>query len=93
LRPKGSVHMQTTSSVFDDLARLMTGAMGMAQGAGEEAKSFMRAQADRFVAEMDLVGRDEFEAVKQMAADARAEADALRARVDALEAALKARAG
>lgn len=83
--------MQTTSSVFDDLARLMTGAMGMAQGAGDEAKSFMRAQADRFVAEMDLVGRDEFEAVKQMAADARAEADALRARVDALEAALKAR--
>ena len=83
--------MQTTSSVFDDLARLMTGAMGVAQGAGDEAKSFMRAQADRFVAEMDLVGRDEFEAVKQMAADARAEADALRARVDALEAALKAR--
>jgi len=83
--------MQTTSSVFDDLARLMTGAMGMAQGAGEEAKSFMRAQADRFVAEMDLVGRDEFEAVKQQAADARAEADDLRARVEALEAALKAR--
>ena len=83
--------MQTTSSVFDDLARLMTGAMGMAQGAGEEAKSFMRAQADRFVAEMDLVGRDEFEAAKQMAADARAEADALRARVEALEAELKAR--
>lgn len=83
--------MQTTSSVFDDLARLMTGAMGMAQGAGEEAKSFMRAQADRFVAEMDLVGRDEFEAVKQMATDARAEADELRARVDALEAALRAR--
>ncbi len=67
--------MQTQSSVFDDLARLMTGAMGMAQGASEEAKSFMRAQADRFVAEMDLVGRDEFEAVKQLAADARAEAE------------------
>lgn len=83
--------MQTQSSVFDDLARLMTGAMGMAQGAGEEAKSFMRAQADRFVAEMDLVGRDEFEAAKQMAAEARAEVDALRARVEALEAALKAR--
>jgi BMFP domain-containing protein YqiC len=63
--------MQTTSSVFDDLARLMTGAMGMAQGAGDEARSFMRSQADRFVAEMDLVGRDEFEAVKQLAADAR----------------------
>jgi BMFP domain-containing protein YqiC len=81
--------MQTTSSVFDDLARLMTGAMGMAQGAGQEAKSFMRAQADRFVAEMDLVSRDEFEAVKEMAAAARAEADALKARIEALEAASK----
>ncbi|MFO1019025.1 MAG: accessory factor UbiK family protein [Hyphomonadaceae bacterium] len=83
--------MQTQSSVFDDLARLMTGAMGMAQGMGDEAKSFMRGQADRFVAEMDLVSRDEFEAVKQMAADARAEADALRERLTALEAALQAR--
>ncbi|MES1158727.1 MAG: accessory factor UbiK family protein [Terricaulis silvestris] len=81
--------MQTQSSVFDDLARLMTGAMGMAQGVSDEAKSFMRAQADRFVAEMDLVSRDEFEAVKQMAADARAEADDLAKRVEALEAALK----
>jgi BMFP domain-containing protein YqiC len=78
--------MQTQSSVFDDLARLMTGAMGMAQGMREEAKGFMRAQADRFVAEMDLVGRDEFEAMKQLAAEARAEADALRERVAALEA-------
>ena len=77
--------MQTQSSVFDDLARLMTGAMGMAQGVNDEAKSFMRAQADRFVAEMDLVGRDEFEAVKEIAAQARAEADALRERVEALE--------
>ncbi len=83
--------MQTQSSVFDDLARLMTGAMGMAQGMSDEAKSFMRTQADRFVAEMDLVGRDEFEAVKQLAAEARAEADALRERVAALEAELKAR--
>lgn len=80
--------MQTQSSVFDDLARLMTGAMGMAQGMSDEAKSFMRGQADRFVAEMDLVSRDEFEAVKQMAAEARAEAEALRARLEALEAKL-----
>lgn len=83
--------MQTQSSVFDDLARLMTGAMGVAQGMGEEARSFMRSQADRFVAEMDLVGRDEFEAVKQLAAEARAEADELRQRVAALEAALAGR--
>ena len=81
--------MQTQSSVFDDLARLMTGAMGMAQGMGDEARSFMRSQADRFVAEMDLVGRDEFEAVKQLASEARAEAEDLRKRVAALEAALQ----
>jgi BMFP domain-containing protein YqiC len=85
--------MQTQSSLFDDLARLMTGAMGMAQGVGDEAKSFMRAQADRFVAEMDLVGRDEFEAVKQLAAEARAEADDLRGRVAELEAMLKEAVG
>jgi BMFP domain-containing protein YqiC len=81
--------MQTQSSVFDDLARLMTGAMGMAQGMGDEAKNFMRSQSDRFVAEMDLVGRDEFEAVKQLASEARAEAEALRERVTALEAAIQ----
>ena len=83
--------MQTQSSVFDDLARLMTGAMGMAQGMGDEARSFFLSQADRFVAEMDLVGRDEFEAVKQLASEARAEAEELRKRVAALEAALKER--
>lgn len=83
--------MQSQSSVFDDLARLMTGAMGMAQGASQEAKSFMRAQADRLVAEMDLVSRDEFEAAKDMAAQARAETQALAARVAELEAKLRER--
>ena len=80
--------MQTQSSVFDDLARLMTGAMGVAQGMGQEAEGFLRAQADRFVAEMDLIGRDEFEAVKQMAADLKTENDELRARLEALEASI-----
>ncbi len=80
--------MQSQSSFFDDLARLMTGAVGMAQGVQEEAKSFMRAQADRMVAELDLVRRDEFEAMKQVAQDARAEADELRARIEVLEKAL-----
>ncbi|MGE0828318.1 MAG: accessory factor UbiK family protein [Hyphomonadaceae bacterium] len=83
--------MQTQNTVFDDLARLMTGAMGMAQGVQAEAKGFVRAQADRFVADMDLVSREEFEAVKQMAAEARAEADSLKARLEALEARLGAR--
>lgn len=77
--------MQSQNTVFDDIAKLMIGAMGMAQGMGAEAKSFMRGQADRLVADMDLVTREEFEAVKQLAADARAEADALRARLEALE--------
>ncbi|MDX2237902.1 MAG: accessory factor UbiK family protein [Hyphomonadaceae bacterium] len=77
--------MQSQNSVFDDVAKLMTGAMGMAQGLTAEAKTFLRAQADRVVADMDLVSRDEFEAVKQLAADARAEADDLRARLEALE--------
>lgn len=78
--------MQSQSAFFDDLARLMTGAMGMAQGLQDEAKTFLRVQADRMAQELDLVPREEFEAVKQMAADAKAEADALRARLEALEA-------
>lgn len=56
--------MQTQSTLFDDLARLMTGAMGVAQGVGDEAKTFVRTQADRFVADMDLVSRDEYEALR-----------------------------
>jgi BMFP domain-containing protein YqiC len=80
--------MQSQSTLFDELARAMTGAMGMASGLQDEAKSFLRAQADRIVAEMDLVGREEFEAMKQLAMDARAEADALRDRLEALEAKL-----
>lgn len=80
--------MQSQSTIFDELARAMTGAMGMAAGLQDEAKSFLRAQADRIVAEMDLVSREEFEAIKQLAADARAEADSLRERLDALEAKL-----
>lgn len=82
--------MQTQSTLFDDLAKVMTGALGVAQGVGDEAKSFVRSQADRFVADMDLVGRDEFEAQRHIALDAKAEAEALRARVDALEAKLEA---
>jgi hypothetical protein len=67
----------------------MTSAMGVAQGLQDEARTFLRAQADRVVADMDLVGREEFEAVKQMAREAQAEAAALRARLEALEAQLR----
>ncbi|HWA21588.1 MAG TPA: accessory factor UbiK family protein [Caulobacterales bacterium] len=84
--------MQTQSPIFDDLAKAMTGAMGMAAGLTEEAKSLFRAQAARLVAEMDLVGRDEFEAIKQLAAETRAENETLKARLAAVEEKLGKRA-
>lgn len=73
--------MQTQGTVFDDLARLMTGAMGVAQGVSEEAKTFMRTQADRFVADMDLVSRDEFEAMQETVRDLRAKVEELEAKL------------
>ncbi|MFO0437460.1 MAG: accessory factor UbiK family protein [Phenylobacterium sp.] len=72
--------MQTQNPVLDELARLTHAAMGLAQSAGEEARAAFRAQADRWVAELDLVRRDEIEALK-------AEIAALRAEVAALSAA------
>jgi BMFP domain-containing protein YqiC len=83
--------MQRTSGLVDEMARLMTGAIGVAQGVQDEAKSFMRAQAERVAADMDLVSRDEFEAVKTLAARAKEEAEALKQRVAALEALLATR--
>lgn len=83
--------MQSQSIFFEGVGRAMTGALGVAQGLSDEARAFMRSQADRVAAEFDLVTRDEFETVRQMAAEARAEVEALRARVEALEAALSAR--
>ena len=69
--------MQTRNPFLDELAKLTTNAMGLAQAAGEEAKTALRAQADRMAAEFDLVRRDEFEALK-------AELEALRAEVATL---------
>ena len=80
--------MQTKNPFLDEFAQLMTNAMGAAQGVNDEVKAVMRAQAERFIADMDLVGREEFEAVKAAAIAAREEAEALRARLDALEARL-----
>jgi Uncharacterized protein conserved in bacteria len=65
--------MQTRNPIMDELAKLGTGAMGLAQAAGEEARTAMRAQADRFVADMDLVRRDEFDALKAEIQTLRAE--------------------
>jgi BMFP domain-containing protein YqiC len=78
--------MQTRNPIFDEFAKLATGAAGVAQGVGEEARSFWRAQVERIIADMDMVRRDEFDAVKDLAAAARSEVDALKARLEALEA-------
>lgn len=65
--------MQTRNPFLDEFAKLSTSAMGLAQAAGEEAKTAFRAQADRFAAEMDLVRKDEFDALKAEVAALRAE--------------------
>ncbi len=65
--------MQTQNPFLDEFAKLSTAAMGMAQAAGEEAKAALRAQADRLVAEFDLVRRDEIQALKDEVAALRAE--------------------
>ncbi|MBU1325202.1 MAG: accessory factor UbiK family protein [Alphaproteobacteria bacterium] len=70
--------MQTRNPLLDEFAKLTTGAMGLAQAAGEEAKSAMRAQTDRMVAELDLVRRDEFDVLKAEIAALRAELAALK---------------
>lgn len=65
--------MQTQNPFLDEMAKLTSAAMGLAQTAGEEAKAAFRAQADRLAAEMDLVRRDEFDAMKAEIAALRAE--------------------
>ena len=70
--------MQTRNPILDEFAKLTTGAMGLAQAAGEEAKTAFRAQTDRIAAEMDLVRRDEFDALKAEVAALRAELAALK---------------
>ena len=77
--------MQTKNPILDELAKFTTAAAGFAQAAGEEAKTQFRSQADRFVAEMDLVRRDDLDALKAEIAALRAEIAALRAEVAALK--------
>lgn len=78
--------MQTRSKIFDDMSQLMTNAMGVAQGAREEAETAMKSLVDRWLADRDFVTREEFDAVRTMAQKAREENEALKARLDALEA-------
>ena len=80
--------VQTTNRFFDEVARLMNDAAGVAQGVRREFETLFRSQAERFLRDLDMVKREDFEAVKDMARLAREENEALKARVTALEAAL-----
>ena len=83
---------QTQNRFFDEIARLMNDAAGVASGVRREFDTLFRTQADRVLRDLDLVKREEFEAVKEMARLAREENEALHARVTALEAKLAASA-
>ena len=78
--------MQSQNKLIDDLSQLMTNAMGVAQGAKEEAETAIKSMIDRWLAEQDFVTREEFDAVRAMAQKAREENEALKARIEALEA-------
>jgi BMFP domain-containing protein YqiC len=82
--------MSTTgpNRIMDEFAKLMTDAAGAAQGVKKEVEAAFHAQADKWLNGLDLVKREEFDAVREMAIKARDENDALRARLDALEAKL-----
>ena len=79
---------QTTNRLFDEIGRLMNDAAGAAQGVKREVDAVMRNQAERILRDLDLVKREEFEAVKDMARLAREENEALKVRIAALEARL-----
>lgn len=79
--------MQSNNNkIFDDISQLMTNAMGVAQGAKDEANNAMKSMMDRWLADRDLVTREEFDAVRAMAQKAREENETLAARIAALEA-------
>ena len=80
--------MQMDNRLLDDLARVAGGALGAISGVRHEVEARLKHQFERILSEMDLVQRDEFEAVKAMAAKARTEQEALEKRVAALEAVL-----
>jgi len=80
--------VQTTNRFFDEVARLMNDAAGAAQGVRREVETLFRNQAERILRDLDVVKREDFEAVKDMARLAREENEALKARVVALETAL-----
>jgi BMFP domain-containing protein YqiC len=83
-----AVMVQTTNRFFDEVARLMNDAAGVAQGVRREFETLFRTQAERWLRDLDLVKREDFEAVKDMARIAREDNEALKGRVAALETAL-----
>ena len=81
--------MQSKSRPLDDLTNLMTNAVGAVKGVGDEVKAIGRSQAERMIADLDLVGRDEFEVLKAMFEKSQTEIEALRKEVKALKAKVK----
>jgi BMFP domain-containing protein YqiC len=81
--------MQSENRLFEDFAKLLNGAAGTIAGVGREAEAATREKAKEWIGGLDFVSRDEFEAVKAIAIAAREEGDALKARLDALEAGKK----
>ena len=77
--------MQTRNKIMDDISQLMTNAMGVAEGAKDEADNALKSMMDRWLADRDFVTREEFDAVRAMAQKAREENEALKARIEALE--------
>ncbi len=77
--------MQSRNKILDDVSQLMTNAMGVAQGAREEAETAVKSIIDRWLADHDFVTREEFDAVKAMAQKAREENENLKARLDTIE--------
>ena len=77
--------MQSRNKILDDVSQLMTNAMGVAQGAREEAETAVKSIIDRWLADRDFVTREEFDAVKAMTQKAREENENLKMRLDAIE--------
>jgi BMFP domain-containing protein YqiC len=88
LSPDPTGMTQTTNRFLDELAKLLTDAAGAAQGVRREVETLMKAQGERILRDMDVVQREEFEAVKDMAAKAREENERLATRIAAIEAEL-----
>jgi BMFP domain-containing protein YqiC len=85
---KGRPPMQSQNRIFDDLAKVAGGALGALSSLKQEIEAMVRERVERFMSENNMVPRAEFDAVKAMAAEARAEQERLNARIAALEAAL-----